>query len=128
MLQYNLGNIGFPAIILNNKELICGYSHVLLGCSLFIMLYKSLNKIKLVTYNGVLNFFDKYSYFIYLTHQIFILREFSIMNLTEFLWLNICIVFATSIISGMLLYWIYVIVLKMWNGFIKYFNIIYSKI
>lgn len=106
MLQYNLGNIQFPMIILNNKDLIYGYSHVLLGCSLFIILYKLLGTIKNKKYNFTLKASDKYSYFIYLTHQIFILEDFSLMSLTNGMSINILIIFMSTIISGIILYYI----------------------
>lgn len=111
ILQYNWGNIQFPTIILNNKDLIYGYSHVLLGCSLFIILYKLFGVIKNKKYNFILKASDKYSYFIYLTHQIFILEDFSLMSLTNSTTINILIIFMGSIISGVILYYIYELII-----------------
>jgi len=122
ILQYNLGNINVPGIVLENKELICQYSHVLLGSSLFIIFYKLFVKIKFIRHNIILKIFDKYSYFIYLTHQIFILKEFSLMNLTKFLLLNVLIIFIVSILSGIGLHFIYILSIKFCGKIRKYIS------
>ena len=59
------------------------YTHVLLGIALVIILmelYKVILNGKCVK---MLDWSDKYSYFIYLTHHIFILGAFSLLNMIE---------------------------------------------
>lgn len=53
---------------------------------------------------GLLAFPDKYSYHIYLTHQIFIFGALSVIEITAFLPLNICILFFVINISAFLLF------------------------
>lgn len=86
--------------------MIINYGHVFLGVILFILFYKTFNKLK-IKENFILKFSDKYSYYIYLTHQIFILNRFSVLSLTKNTGLNILFIFLLSFISGVLLKFIY---------------------
>lgn len=96
-----------PTLLLSFKNLICNWEHVLLGSVLFLLLYELFSHIKLKkNQNWLLSFSDKYSYFIYLTHQIFILNHMSILSITNHFVLNIFIIFVCSILSGILLYYI----------------------
>ena len=61
------------------------YAHVLLGVSIFLILYVFL---KSVRYNSFLAVTDKYSYYIYIVHQLLILSPFSLMTLTNYMYLN----------------------------------------
>lgn len=85
---------------------ILALEHVLLGCTLFIVFYEIFSKLN-IKYNSILKFSDKYSFFVYLTHQIFILRDFSVLNLTNNLFVNILFIITLSILSGVGLYYIY---------------------
>lgn len=107
-------NIILPNITDQFKTLICDYGHVMLGSSLFIILYKFLCRIN-VKDNLVLSYSDKYSFYIYLVHQIFILNVFSLLNLTDYLIVNIIIIIVVSNIFGIMLYSLY-------NSFIKLIN------
>ena len=53
------------------------YAHVLLGVSIFLVIYIFL---KNVEYNSILVLSDKYSYYIYIVHQLLILSPFSLMT------------------------------------------------
>lgn len=89
-------------IIKNFAVYIDRYGHVLLGSTIFIILYEILKKVDIKD-NKLLSFSDKYSYYIYLTHQVFILGAFSLLFLTKILTVNILIIFICSILSGILL-------------------------
>ena len=90
------------AFLNNYSNIIMNYGHVLLGTVIFIILYKILNHLKIEN-NALLKFSDKYSYYIYLVHQIFILYSFSVLFLTKYLWFNIILIFIFSIISAVIL-------------------------
>ncbi|MBR1653874.1 MAG: acyltransferase [Clostridia bacterium] len=111
-VQYKLFNINWPKAIIKNTTLIKQWSHVLLGCSICIWLYKALSKIK-IKYNFIIRFFDKISFHVYLVHQIFILNYFSLLELSKNLVLNIVIIFIASIISGVSLYFMQKLVDKL---------------
>jgi len=106
--QENL-NVTLPSIMNSNSNIIIQYGHIFLGTVLFIALYKILNKIK-IKEKHILSFSDKYSYYIYLVHQIFILNYFSVLFLTKNMIVNIILIFILSFISG--------IILKIINDFI----------
>ena len=112
IVQYNIINVSWPEIISNNITLIKQWSHVLLGCSICIILYKGLSLLKL-KYDIVLKWNDKVSYCIYLVHQIFILYYFSLLKLTPNLALNIIIIFVASILSGAVLYFTQMMIEKL---------------
>ena len=76
------------------------YAHGFLGIALFLILYRALKNIKS---NVVLRFSDRYSYHIYLIHQIFILGPFSLMCISEFTAVSILIICACILVSGVLL-------------------------
>ena len=94
-LQVNL-----PSILNNNANTIINYGHVMLGSVLFIVFYKIMNSCH-VGKNIILDFSDKYSYYIYLVHQIFILNSFSVLFLTRNLFINILLILLFSILSAM---------------------------
>ncbi len=79
-----------------------GYSHSVLGIALFLIFYMVLSKLKIKN-NAFIRFTDKYSFEIYLTHQVFILNTLSVLSATELIWLNILLAIALSIISAIIL-------------------------
>jgi len=85
------------------KDAFLSYHHALCGITIFLILKKILKKVR---YNKILAFSDKYSYYIYLTHQIFILYDFSILHKFNSLFLNILLILIAIIISGLSLYYI----------------------
>ena len=101
--QENINISAFiPNIITNHSILIMQYGHVLLGTLIFILFYKFLNHFSIKN-NVILQYSDKYSFYIYLVHQIFILNSFSILFLTKYLLINIILIFLLSFFTGMLL-------------------------
>lgn len=100
-IQY--GNINLPNFIIDNQTYLYNWNHILIGTSLFIIMYSLFNKIKIPKLK-ILELSDKYSYFIYLTHQIFILNYLSILFFTKSLILNILLILFISILSGIILY------------------------
>jgi len=77
------------------------YHHALCGMSIFMLIKTIFKRIK---YNKIFEFSDKYSYYIYLVHQIFILGSYSLLNLSKSIFLNILIVLITIIVSAILLH------------------------
>lgn len=82
-------------------ELVCRYSHLLLGAAIFIIMRKL---ILVKNYNRLLRFSDTVSYHIYLVHQFFILTPFSVLTFTNLTILNILLVYVFSLVGGILLY------------------------
>ncbi len=102
IIQYNLVDINIPQVLINNLYYFQTYSHAFLGAWLFTILFWIFNKINIKS-NRLLEFSDKYSYQIYLVHQIFILFHMSLLNLTPYLVINICLILICSILSGIIL-------------------------
>ncbi len=82
------------------------FSHVALGSSLFVVFKFIFSKIFKNGYPNVIKkaccYSDKYSYDIYLVHQFLILGPFSLMRLTDTLWLNIIIITALMIVFAVI--------------------------
>ena len=76
------------------------YAHGALGIALFLLLYHILNNVR---GNIILRFSDRYSYHIYLVHQIFILGPLTLMNVTSYIAVNILIIVVCILVSGVAL-------------------------
>lgn len=77
------------------------FSHLFLGYSLTLLMmivFRNVNRFSL------LDFSDKYSYDIYIVHQLLILSPFTLLTVTDSISLNILITAVTIIISGWILY------------------------
>lgn len=87
------------------KDILFAWNHTLLGMSLFLAMYMIFERIyrdkTSRTVEKVLHGSDKYSYSIYLTHQIFILGQFSLLNITPAKFINIILIILCAVISGM---------------------------
>lgn len=95
-------SVDLPYIMNLFSKYIINYGHVLLGSVIFIILYYVFNNIQ-IKYSRILKFSDKYSYYIYLVHQLFILNSFSLLFYTKYLIINIFLIFALSILSAIIL-------------------------
>lgn len=91
-----------PNILNSHAKIITNYGHVMLGSVLFIILYKTISKFNIKN-NIVFSFSDKYSYYIYLVHQIFILNSFSVLFLTKNLFINIVLIILLSIFFAVII-------------------------
>lgn len=100
-------------------NLMFDYSHMLLGMSLFLIMYWGCKKINLKQCN-LLNFSDKYSFEIYIVHQFYILGLFSMMNLTSNLVLNILVIIVSIVISAYALKYLTNIILNIFNNIYLY--------
>ncbi|MGB4658327.1 MAG: acyltransferase [Mobilitalea sp.] len=115
IVQYNMGN-GIKALV---YERFCSVSHVLLGISLFIILYIFYNKLNIenTVVEKILDLTDEYSYDVYLAHHVWInIGALSILNL------NIHIVFRLLIILcliGLEVYVIRLLARKFSNALLK---------
>lgn len=99
--QENIG-INLPSILDTYSVAITLYGHVFLGTVIFILLNKLLSKFNFKE-NFILRFSDKYSYYVYLVHQIFILNSFSVLHLTEYTIINVILILILSILSAIIL-------------------------
>lgn len=82
---------------------ITDYSHAFLGYSitlLLMLLFKKINE------SRILDFSDKYSYEIYLVHQLFILSPLTLLSLCNSRVINITITFLTILVAGVILNYI----------------------
>ncbi len=104
--------VTLPRIVMEHSNSLIQYGHVMLGSLLFIVLYHGFNKRK-IKGNKVLTFFDHYSYEIYLVHQVFILFSFSLLRITNFLFLNILLILICTLIGSIILKKIYQVFLKL---------------
>ena len=95
-------NVNLPGFINSLSDVIIEYGHVFLGCVLFIALYDLIDVLKLPN-NCILQFSDSYSFYIYLVHQIFILKSFSVLFCTKIMPLNILLIIVLSLIGGIIL-------------------------
>ena len=113
-----------PSFMNSYSETIIEYGHVFLGCVLFILLFDLFTILDL-KYNKILKFSDDYSFYIYLVHQIFILKSFSLLFCTKSLFVNILLILLLSFGSGVLLQYISIIFDKCLGVIfkhLKYFN------
>lgn len=76
------------------------YSHALLGITLFLIIYIYFRNIKS---SNLLKISDKYSYYIYIVHQLLILSPFSLMEITPYMYLNWLLVMLGIVILAVLL-------------------------
>jgi len=98
--KFNVTNIFLNLILKYIKE----FFVVILGVNFSIIFLKIFENIKINKFfNKILNYSDKYSFLFYLCHHIFILGIFNIFNLTKYYWLNILLIFITTIISVIIL-------------------------
>ncbi len=79
------------------------YSHALLGIStvfMIMIIFKNINV------NPFLNLSDKYSFYIYLVHQLFIMRPFTLLSLTDYTIINILLCISAIVLSSVILKYI----------------------
>ena len=76
------------------------YSHMVLGLFITTLLLVLLYK---VPQQRVVSFSDKYSYEIYIIHQLFILSPLTLMDLTNYLVVNVVVTLLSIGISGIVL-------------------------
>ena len=94
----------------------CDGYHVLLGSSIFVILYRIFSNYDLKEKTKkILDFFDKYSYFIYLVHQIFILNKYSCLFITDYLIVNVIIIILSSILSAICLFKLNKLIIKIFS-------------
>lgn len=79
---------------------ITDFSHMFLGYSLSMLMMILLRNIK---QSKVLQFSDKYSYEIYLVHQLFILSPLTLLVITDNIVLNIVVTTVVILVTGILL-------------------------
>ena len=103
--------VSLPRIIQDHSSLWIQYGHVMLGSSIFMLLYELLQSIP-IKYNKILTFSDDYSYYIYLVHQVFILYTFSLLKVTRYISINIGCILIATIISAIILQKIHKLLLK----------------
>lgn len=98
IVQYS--NLNIASILQPALNLITSYHHALCGITIFLLLKKILANMQ---HTKFLIMTDKYCYYIYVVHQIFILNDFSLLNKTSSLILNILLILICTLISAILL-------------------------
>lgn len=103
-----------PKEILDYETIIIGYGHVLIGSLIFMGLYKIYpKKLNNKALKKMLDFSDKFSFHIYLVHQIFILNTFSILRLTSNKFVNVALIFMASFVVGVVYFYFSKFIMKM---------------
>lgn len=87
---------------MKSGNLFFDYSHMLLGLSLFFIIYLLIKNHDLKQ-SKLIDFSDKYSFEIYIVHQLYILGRFSLMNLTPIMPINILVILFMIVISSVIL-------------------------
>ena len=77
--------------------------HVFGGSIIFITAYYLLQKISYGKYIGTIKIIDRYSFYIYITHHVFIIGAFSLANITDSRLINIWLILIASISAALLL-------------------------
>ncbi len=98
--------INLPSFVTSHISILSDFGRVFLEIMLYFVLYIIFDKFQ-IKYNLLLKRNNKYSYFIYLTHYLFIMQHMSILNITNSLMVNIILAFSCSILSGIILLYIY---------------------
>lgn len=100
-IQYGNLDIGLPAWDLIRTQ-ITEWHHTVLGIALFFILLLIFDKRK-PKYGVILRCSDKYSYCIYLVHQIFIMNTFSLLYITDFIIINAAVTIVVILLASFVL-------------------------
>lgn len=111
----------FQGIFLMFFNKYCNICHLLL-C---VLLFFTLKKVYSIFYKNKvlensLDFTDKYSYYIYLTHHIFILGKISFFNYIDNVYIAFCLVIIATFVSAYLLFLLSDLFKKLFNSNFKY--------
>ncbi|MBO5746000.1 MAG: acyltransferase [Clostridia bacterium] len=93
------------------------YAHALLGISITLIFIVFFKKIKRVAF---LDLTDKYSFFIYIVHQIFILSPFNLLSITDYKIFNWTITVLSIILCAILLKLISDVVEKLFSNILTF--------
>lgn len=82
-----------PVVLDGYWDTFCSYAHMMLGVALFVSMYAVFSGMTMPDrLLRVLDVTDEYSYDVYLVHQFMILGPFSLMGLTAYTGVNICVI------------------------------------
>ena len=84
-----IGNVHFIGY-----SFFCSYNHVALGIAVFLLMKKWFSNLNMEGLDRLLCISDKFSYEVYLVHALIILGPFSLVNLTKWPLINICVILA----------------------------------
>ncbi|BCZ49011.1 hypothetical protein psyc5s11_50780 [Clostridium gelidum] len=87
--------------------LLYNYAQAFLGISIIVIVYFALRHVEWKKHRGVMNvleFTDKYSYDIYLTHMIYVKGVLSVIGITKSFGLNVFMAIFLSLVSGTILH------------------------
>jgi Predicted acyltransferases len=113
---YNGGALSF---LVPYKDVLFNWNHTILGVSLFLAMYLffdflySRKACKALTH--VVKWSDTYSYHIYITHQIVILGQFSLLAATASMPVNLMMIVVFAVVTGMLLQKLNLLVLHVYK-------------
>lgn len=113
------------------KDILFAWNHTLLGVTLFLAMYLLFDSLyRKKTYqplDRIAKWGDTYSYHVYLTHQIFILGQFSLLAVTPNKFLNITIIVLCAVVTGIVLQKINRFVIKKYERHYKEVNALTQK-
>ncbi len=113
------------------KDILFAWNHTLLGVSLFLVMYLLFDSLyRKKTYqplDRIAKWGDTYSYHVYLTHQIFILGQFSLLAVTPSKFFNITIIVLCAVVTGIALQNINRLVIKKYERHHKEVNALTQK-
>ena len=95
--------IKFQGIFALIFKVYCFYAHTMLGITIFLILYSISKKIQLLKLKKILLISDKYSYDIFIVHNIFIQGRFNLQMMTSNIVINIFIIIIAIILAAVLL-------------------------
>lgn len=87
------------------------FTHIILAISIFSILKNTLSKL-LLKNEKLINYFDEYSYYIYIMHYMFFSGPLKIVNFTSCFVLNIVIALIFTCLSAIILHFIYDLICK----------------
>lgn len=90
-----------------NYSYFCGYGHVFLGITIIFFIRAIYNKVSILTISHpILDWSDKYSYDVYLTHHIFIQSAFGCVEFIDNRFIALPLAVLLTIIASLALYYI----------------------
>lgn len=101
LLLFLFKDLESSKILNNSKENLL--LHVFGGIALYFIGYWFFQKLRLDQCMSMIKILDRYSFHVYITHQIFVLGAFSMIDITGNLFINIVLILLLVIASALLL-------------------------
>ena len=102
MFVYSLFSLNWD-ILLDYSDGLNKFFHVLLALLCVLLPIIISNKINVIKVPYCVSLFDKYSYYVYITHHIFLLGPFSLAFITNSIYINVMIILVAICLSSYVL-------------------------